>query len=226
MKCVALLSGGKDSVAAIDMAQQYGWEVIVALRMVPDEDDAWMFHTPNLNVVESIAECMGIPLVTANARPDPIDEVKDLEAALQKIKGEYGVEAVISGALASDYQRTRIDRIGHNLGLKTFAPLWHKKRETYLDSLFQAGYAMRFSRVAADGLTEDLAGAAFDASAVERMASMSSRPDIAGEGGEFETLVLDAPHFNRCVVVDAAEVEATVSRATWHVRRWHTEAKP
>lgn len=226
MKCVALLSGGKDSVAAVDMARQHAWDVPVALRMVPAEDDAWMFHVPNLDVVEGVAQCMDMEVVTAKARADPEEEVEDLENALRDIQGSHGVDAVISGALASDYQKTRIDRIGHRLGLKTFAPLWHKDRRTYVRGLIDGGYDIRFSRVAADGLGPEWAGARLDADALERLEGLRSRPDIAGEGGEFETLVLDAPHFRRRIVVDDSDVEATASRATWHVRTWHIEDKP
>ncbi len=225
MKCLALLSGGKDSVAAIDVANQHGWEVVAALRLLPAEDDAWMFHTPNLGVVEGIAEALGIPLLSAATRPDPEQEVEDLESAIAQAKESHGIEAIISGALASDYQKTRIDRIGHRLGLKTFAPLWHKNRRSYLDGLFAAGYDIRFSRVAADGLTEDWAGGALNPDAVSKMEAMSSRPDIAGEGGEFETLVLDAPSFRRRIVVDEYRVDASASRATWHVTKWHLENK-
>lgn len=225
MKCVILLSGGKDSVAAVEVARDHGWDVPVALRMVPAEDDAWMFHVPNLDVVEGVAECMGLELVTAAARADPEEEVEDLEAALRGIQESHGVEAVLSGALASDYQKTRIDRIGHRLGLKTFAPLWHKHRRTYVQGLIGGGYDLRFSRVAADGLGPEWAGAAFDADRLAKLEALRSRPDIAGEGGEFETLVLDAPHFTKRIIVDDADVEATASRATWHVTAWHTEAK-
>jgi len=225
VKCVVLLSGGKDSVAAVEVARQHGWDVVVALRMLPAEDDAWMFHTPNLDVVEGIADCMGLPLVTASARADPEAEVDDLEAALRRIRDEHGVDAIISGALASDYQKTRIDRIGHRLGLKTFAPLWHKAPHPYVQGLITAGYDMRFSRVACDGLDETWAGAALDAGALARLAVLRSRPNVAGEGGEYETIVLDAPHFTKRLVIDAADVEATASRATWHVRAWHTEDK-
>lgn len=223
MKCVALLSGGKDSVAAVEVARQHGWDVPVALRMVPAEDDAWMFHTPNLDVVEGIAECMDMELVTATSRPDPEDEVDDLEAALADVKTRFGVDAVLSGALASDYQKTRIDRIGHRIGLKTFAPLWHKRPLPYVQSLIAGGYDLRFSRVACDGMGSEWAGAALDAQALTHLQGIRSRPDVAGEGGEFETLVLDAPHFTKRIVVDEADVDATASRATWHVRTWHVE---
>lgn len=222
MKCLALLSGGKDSVAAVEVARGHGWDVPVGLRMVPQEDDAYMFHTPNLDVVEGVAQCMGMDLVTATARPDPLEEVDDLEQALAQAKQDFGINAIVSGALASEYQRTRIDRIGARLGLKTFAPLWHKHPGTYMDGLVRA-YDVRFSRVAADGLDQTWAGARLDEARLHTL--RSKRLHEAGEGGEYETLVLDAPHYEKRIVVDEATVSATASRSTWNVLAWHLEDK-
>lgn len=219
MRVIALLSGGKDSVAAVAVARQMGWDVVAGLRMVPKEDDAYMFHTPNLDVVDAIAHCLSMPLVTAAARPDPVEEVSDLEQALAQAKGDFHVDGIISGALASEYQRTRIDAIGHRLGLRSFAPLWHKDPPTYLRWLVAAGFDIRFSRVAAEGLDASWAGRRLDEAALGELAA--KRLHIAGEGGEYETVVLAGPGFSGRIVVDEADVEATASRATWHIRRWH-----
>ena len=221
MRVIALLSGGKDSVAAVEVARSHGWDVVAGLRMVLQEDDAYMFHTPNLDVVEAVAQCLDMPLVSASARPDPVEEVGDLEQALARAKEDFSLDGIISGALASEYQRTRIDRIGHRLGLRTFAPLWHKDPATYMAGL--TDWDVRFSRVAADGLDEDWAGARLDAARLEAL--RAKRLHIAGEGGEYETLVLDAPCYSSRIVVEDAKVEATASRATWRVQRWRLESK-
>ncbi len=223
MRCVALLSGGKDSVAAVDVARQRAWEVPVALSIVPAEDDAWMFHTPNLDVVRGVAQCLDLELVQAPCRTGPEEEVQDLEAALAALRDEWRIDAIISGALASDYQRTRIDAIGHRLGLKTFAPLWHVNPDSYMDGLVAAGYDIRVARAAADGLGPDWAGRRLDERALEELRQNPSRPHVAGEGGEFETLVVDAPPYSRRIVVDQAQVEASASRSTWLVQAWHLE---
>ncbi|MGB0651743.1 MAG: diphthine--ammonia ligase [Thermoplasmatota archaeon] len=224
MRCVALLSGGKDSVAAIDVARGHGWEVPVALCIVPAEDDAWMFHTPNLAVVDAVAQALDLELVRAPCRSGPEEEVADLETALAQVKEEHDVGAVVSGALASEYQRTRIDAIGHRLGLATFAPLWHVDPDTYMDGLVAAGYDIRIARAAADGLDETWAGRRLDAQALAELRANPSRPHIAGEGGEFETLVLDGPGYQKRIEVEEEEVEATASRSTWHVKRWRLSA--
>ena len=181
MRVLALLSGGKDSVAAVEVAQGHGWDVVAALRMVPAQDDAHMFHVPNLDLVPAVADCLGLPLLSAPARPDPDAEVEDLQTAIAAAMREYELDGIISGALASEYQRTRIDAIGHRLGLATFAPLWHKEPVAYVASLLHAGYDIRFSRVAADGLDASWAGARLDAPRLQALGGQ--RMHVAGDGG-------------------------------------------
>jgi diphthine-ammonia ligase len=222
VRVIALLSGGKDSVAAVEIAQGFGWDVVAALTMVPAADDAWMFHTPNLAVVRGVAQCLGLPLIEAACRSGALEEVVDLEKALANAKTQFSLDGMVSGALASEYQKTRLDAIGHRLGLKTFAPLWHKDPRTYLFSLFAAGYDIRFSRTSADGVPNAWVGERLDAAKVDAMERHSARPHVAGEGGEYETLVVAAPNY-RGRLDCKGHVEATASRATWVVDEWSVE---
>ena len=94
-----------------------------------------------------------------------------------------------------------------------------------MQSLFAAGYEIRFSRTAAEGVPNKWAGEPLDRSKVEAMAKHAAKPHIAGEGGEYETLVLDAPHYRRRLVVDDARIDSSANRATWIVEKWHTQEK-
>ena len=226
MRVLALLSGGKDSVCAVDVARGHGWDVAAALALRPAEDDAWMFHTPNLAAVAGVAECLGLPLVEAPVRTGQAEEVEDLQAAVKDAHDRFALDGIVSGALASEYQRTRIDRVGHRLGLKTFAPLWHKEPRGYLHGLLEGAWDIRFSRTAADGVPPAWAGQRLDPEKVDAMLAHRARPHVAGEGGEYETLVLDCPAYSRRLAVDRAHVDASASRATWIVDAWRTEPKP
>jgi uncharacterized protein (TIGR00290 family) len=206
-------------VAAVEVAQGFGWDVVAGLTMVPAQDDAWMFHTPNLGVVRGVAQCLGIPLLEAACRAGAAEEVADLETALAMAKRDLLLDGIVSGALASEYQKTRLDGIGNRLGLKTFAPLWHKDPGTYLRSLLSAGYDIRFSRTAAEGVPNAWAGQALDRAKVEAMERHPARPHVAGEGGEYETLVVAAPHYKGRLECKG-HVEASASRATWVVDSW------
>ena len=226
MRVIALLSGGKDSVCAVETARGFGWDVVAGLALHPAEDDAWMFHTPNLSVVQGVAECLGLPLVEAAVRAGQDNEVEDLEAALRSAKDQFRLDGLVSGALASEYQKTRLDLVGHRVGLRTFAPLWHKEPRAYVASLVSGGWDVRFSRTAAEGVPAAWAGQRLDEAKLEAMARHPARPHVAGEGGEYETLVVDAPCYSRRLVIERSTIEQTVSRATWKVLAWRTEAKP
>lgn len=225
MRVVALLSGGKDSVAAVEVAQGFGWDVVGALVLRPGKDDAWMFHTPALDAVAGVAECLGLPLLEARVREGPEAEVEDLEAAVKSACATWKADGLVSGALASEYQRTRIEAVGHRLGIKTFTPLWHKPPGAYLRGLLAGGYDIRFTRTAADGVPNSWCGERLDLGKVDAMERHKARPHVAGEGGEYETLVLDAPHYRRRLIIERARVESTASRATWVVGAWRTEPK-
>lgn len=217
MNVIALLSGGKDSVAAIEVAQNWGWNVVAAIKMVPAEDDAYMFHTPNLHVVDSIAHRLGIPLRSFPSRMDPEEEVDDLQGAIAATGKEFQANGIISGALRSEYQRTRIERIGYNLNLKSFTPIWHKESKGYMQHIVRA-YDIRFARTAAEGVPNAWAGTRVTQEKIDQMAQHSARPDICGEGGEYETLVLNAPHYTAPIEVEG-DVHETASRATWVVMK-------
>ncbi|HLE96319.1 MAG TPA: diphthine--ammonia ligase [Candidatus Thermoplasmatota archaeon] len=223
MNVAALVSGGKDSVFALHCMEMSGFDVTHVVRVVPRADDSWMFHVPNLGIVPLQAEAMGKPLVTIEVSGEAEREVTELETGLRGLE----VDALCSGAVASEYQRTRLDRVGHRLGFKTFAPLWHKRPRDVLETLIAARYDVRFAAVAAEGLGEEWLGRRLDPAAVEELEALRASRGVhaVGEGGEFETLVLDGPPFRRRVVVDLARREWRRDRGVWRVEAAHLEAK-
>jgi predicted ATP pyrophosphatase (TIGR00289 family) len=174
-----------------------------------------MFHVPNTDLAPLIAEALGIPLVVVETQGEKEHEVADLEAALAKLP----IEGFVSGAIASEYQRTRLEGIGHRLGLKSFTPLWHKRPEAVLETVSGPGWDVRFAAVAAEGLGEAWLGRRLDPDAARDLAALRARHGIhvAGEGGEFETLVLDAPCYQNRIDVARAEKDWRRDGGTWRV---------
>lgn len=206
MNVAALVSGGKDGILALHCAQSAGWDVTHLVTVRPRVPDSYMFHAPNTHLGGLIAEAVGAQLVDVETRGEKETEVDDLEGALRGLD----VDGFVSGALASEYQRTRLERIGHRLGLKSFAPLWHKRPEEVLATVSGAGWDVRFAAVAAEGLDERWLGRRLDRAAVRELADLHARHGIhvAGEGGEYETLVLDAPCYQK-------RIEPGDARAVW-----------
>jgi len=195
MKLACLYSGGKDSTFAIWYALNQGHSV--HLVSVFPEPESLMFHVPNLHLAPLSAESMGLPLSSIETTHKK--ELADLESLLSSLD----IEGVVSGALASDFQKTRIERICDSLSLKSFTPLWHIDPNAYLTSLLDGGFRTIFTSVSSDGLDQSWLGRELDQKAVRDLKKLDLH--IAGEGGEYETLVLDAPIFRKKLSIRSSE---------------------
>ena len=163
VKVATLLSGGKDSIYATYISLQYGWQITSAVAMTPI-NHSWMFHGVNSHVIPIISRNMGLPLFQTITSGQKETELADLEILLS----HKNIEGVISGAVASEYQRTRIEEICHRLSLKSFTPLWHKNQEQILWEMVHHGFKIIIVSVAAEGLGEEWLGRTIDKDCVNR----------------------------------------------------------
>lgn len=203
MRVAALFSGGKDSCYAVYLAQQQGWEVVSLLTVIPEAEDSYMFHHPNIRWASLQAQAMGIPIKTAESSGREEDELEDLEALMR----DEEVDGFVSGAIASDYQWSRLNGICHRLRKPLHSPLWRKNQSVLLEDMVHAGLEFMVVGVYAHGLDEGWLGKVVTSSAIKELERLRDRYSISvsGEGGEIETYVLDSPNFSRRIVVGKAE---------------------
>ncbi|MCQ1538891.1 diphthine--ammonia ligase [Methanocalculus taiwanensis] len=189
----ALTSGGKDSILAIQLALDEGLEVGYIVCVRPENPDSYMFHSSNLDAVHLIAERGGMEYVEIQTHGRKEEELIDLKRGLSELR----IDGIIAGAIESAYQYERVSEIARSLSLHVFSPLWQKDPEWIMDEVVRRLDAI-IVVCAADGLTEDILGAHIDAKLVERLKQLSrrNRIHIAGEGGEYETLALNAPFYS------------------------------
>ena len=210
MRLASLFTGGKDSTYATRLAVEGGDEVAYLVTMLPRRGDSWMFHTVNITLAQMVAKAVGIDQVSAATSGEKERELDDLKNTLRGLD----VDGVVSGAIASTYQRRRVDRICDELGLEHRAPLWGRDGRGLLEEMLSAGLFMVVTAVAARGLDQRWLGRVLDAAAVEELADLHRRfgVDLCGDGGEMETLVLDAHWFrSRLEIVRARSVWDGVS---------------
>lgn len=162
-----------------------------------------MFHYPNIKLIDLFAECAGLPLIKAETSGEREEELKDLKRVLQGLD----VDGVVSGAIASTYQKSRIDRICEKLGFVSIAPLWGKEQLELLREFIAAGFDAIITSVTAEGFGEKWLGRKIDEECIDDLVRLNAkyRINISGEGGEYESLVLDAPFFKRRIEVEEAE---------------------
>jgi len=221
MKVASLFSGGKDSVFAVYIAKQFGWEITNLITLQPEKQDSWMFHSINVHLTEKLAEAIDIPLTKKQTKGEKEKELEDLKDILKTLK----IDGVISGALASEYQRTRIEKICYELRIKSFTPLWHKNQELILRDQVRAGFKIIIVGVFAYGLDETWLGKIISEEAIDDLVNVTTKHtiNVAGEGGEFETLVLDGPIFKKKLVLDDVTKEWKRDNGTLIVKKAHLE---
>ena len=221
MKVAALFSGGKDSVFAIYIAKQWGWDISHLVTIHPKKQDSWMFHSVNIHLTEKLAEAIDIPLIKKQTKGEKEEELKDLKEVLKNLN----IDGVISGAIASEYQRTRIEKICHELEIKSFAPIWHKNQELILREQINAGFKIIIVGVFAYGFDETWLGKTIDGETIDAIIQLRKKYAIntAGEGGEFETLTIDGPIFKRKLVLDETSKEWKRDSGILKVNKAHLE---
>ncbi|MBR9675726.1 diphthine--ammonia ligase [Candidatus Woesearchaeota archaeon] len=208
MKLASLFSGGKDSNYSLYLMQKEKHEISCLVIMISENPDSYMFHTPAIELTRLQAQALGIPILEYVTKGEKEEELEDLRKALEQAKKRYGVEGVVTGALYSEYQRSRIQKICDEFGLKTFNPLWHKNQLAYMQELVSAGFEIVFTGVAAYGLDKSWLNKKIGVKEIKRLGELEEKFDInvAGEGGEFESLVLSGPNYDEKLVIEEAEI--------------------
>jgi ABC transporter with metal-binding/Fe-S-binding domain ATP-binding protein len=207
----SLFSGGKDSSWALYRALEDGLNVTRLVTVHPG-DDSYMYHVPATNLAALAAESIGIDLLEidpgdlgAEAATDSAAqgdaELEPLEAALRELVDEDELTGVTAGAVESEFQTSRIEAMCERLGIDLYAPLWQRDPIELAEEMLDAGFEILIVQVAAAGLDESWLGRRLDADALDELVDLNEQYGVhpLGEGGEFETLVVDGPHMARPV---------------------------
>ena len=198
MRLGVLFSGGKDSCYALELASEEH-EISCLITVNSDNKDSYMFHTPAIEWTKIQAESMGIPHLFGRTPGVEEDELKDLKILIKKAVSDYDIEGIVTGAIASVYQSTRIQQICADLNLWCFNPLWQSSQTELLLNLISGGYEICITAVAADYLDESWLGKYITVETISELLVLANKHKInpAGEGGEFETFVLNSPLYKK-----------------------------
>ncbi|WEL21912.1 diphthine--ammonia ligase [Halorhabdus sp. BNX81] len=213
---VSLFSGGKDSSWALYRGLEDGRPVERLLTVHP-AGDSYMYHVPATELARLAAESVDIPLLEvepadfgagdvtdAGAQGDR--ELEPLAAALDELDTELdgGIAGIVAGAVESEFQTSRIERLADRLDAELYAPLWQRDPVDLAEAMLEAGFEIRIVSVSAAGLDESWLGRQLDADALAELRELNAEygVHILGEGGEFETLVTDGPHMDRPIELE------------------------
>ena len=209
MSWAALTSGGKDSILSIQKAIDTGMDVRYLITARPKNRDSYMFHSSNLDVVRVIAKVAGMEYVEIETQGRKEEELADLESGLESLD----IDGVIAGAVASVYQADRVKAITDRLGLSLYTPLWHMDTELLLREVSERMDAIIIV-TAAEGLDASFLGAHINSDLIDRLKRVAAtqRINLAGEGGEYESLTLNAPFYLRPITYASSEIRSVFDR--------------
>jgi len=178
MKAVVLFSGGKDSTYALHHAISDGYEIEELIIIEPTEEDSYMYHIPVISWASLIAEAMEIKY--------SVYKLSDDMDSLKKVLQKYDVDAVVAGAIASEYQRSRIAKLCDELGFELYIPLWNMNQRALLEEMMLLNFRIMIVGVAVEGMDESFLGKIIDSEILRRLTELEKkyRINIAGEGGE------------------------------------------
>jgi len=213
-----LFSGGKDSTYAAYLASQRD-QLICLITVFPKSEISYMFHYPDLNWTRLQAEAIGIPQITQETPGIKEEELEDLASALHHAKETYQLDGIYTGALASSYQRERVEGVCKELGLQCISPMWGIDTEKHLKRLVRDGFVTMVVSVSALGLDRQWLGRIIDDVAVDELIALGRKfrfnPSL--EGGEGETFVLDCPLFKSKVEVQRAVIHWKHDTGTYEI---------
>lgn len=145
------------------------------------------------------------PMQPQQEQAEPVDETESLIPLLRRIlRAHPSATALVSGAILSTYQRTRIESVALRLGLVPLAPLWQypflptpvPRPAGLLEDVAAVGLEARIVKVASGGLDEGFLWGDLRNIVMRRRVESGVGMfggSVLGEGGEFETLVVDGP---------------------------------
>ena len=214
MRIAVLSSGGKDSSAAWWWAMCRGWDIVSIVTVDILDGDSHMFQVPSTQWVEQQAELAHVEWVNVSASGTVEDEINALELALY----DLDIDAIVSGALRSDFQKQRLECMCQRLNIHSFTPLWHQTPIEHLRGMIDAGFEIMLTSVSCEGLNHDWLGHVLTSSSLDDIQSLSvqHRFNVDGEGGEYETFVLGGPIWARSLTVEGEKYH-TASRGVFEI---------
>lgn len=189
-----LWTGGKDSALALFEAREAGYAVNRLVTFAPPQPD---FLAHPLPVLARQAEALGLPheVLTVN---EPHGE--NYRAHLRRLHSEESIATLITGDIAEVAgQPNWIRACCETTALRVFTPLWGRDRLALLKRLLALRFRVLVSCAKAPWFTPDWVGREIDEALIATLVSVRARThlDLCGEEGEYHTLVLDCPLFNR-----------------------------
>jgi diphthine-ammonia ligase len=202
MTAAVLWTGGKDSALALYRAARLN--VTELVTFVPPEAE---FRAHDLRLMAAQACAVGLPHRQMIVEP-PFDA--GYERAFRELRAS-GIERVISGDIAEVGGHPNfINAPAERAGIELELPLWGVDRHAHLEQIIALGFDVLLTYVNEPWLGPEWVGRRLDAQALAELSALSRDTglDVAGENGEYHSMVLGGPGWQHALRVEGRTVSA------------------
>ena len=197
MDVAILYSGGKDSTLAIEYALNKGYNIKYLLSVKPTRTDCFLFHYATVEHTKELANILGLKHILISC--DLADPIKEAELVKNVVLKEEKIDALILGGIG--LQLTQIGSLQKALlpsGMEVFAAHAGQDHDQIIKDMIDRGYEIIITQIASDGLKNWL-GKSLNKENFNSFVRDSVKYGfhVGGEGGYYDSLVVDGPIFNQ-----------------------------
>ena len=199
-RCMVSWSGGKDSCLAMYRAIQAGAKIERLVNMKIEDGMRSRSHGLRSGVIDAQANSLGVALESsATSWADYEDNFIEL---LIKLKAD-GIDVGIFGDIDLQEHLEWEEMVCKKAAIIPSLPLWKEDRLSLVREFIELGFVSKIVAVKDELLSSDYLGRALTMVLVEEFETNGI--DACGENGEFHTVVIDGPIFNKPIELSEGE---------------------
>ncbi len=190
-------SGGKDSCFALMQAMQQGYQPKVLLNVLNEEGKISRSHGIPSAILQAQAIAANLPIYLISSSWQAYEQ--NFIAALSQLKETYKTHYAVFGDIDLQPHRDWEEKVCAAVGLTAMLPLWQQDRKALVIQMLERGIETIIVSCN-EVMGEAFLGRTLSLAVVEELEKLGV--DVCGENGEFHTLVVNCPLFNKRLNVE------------------------
>jgi len=183
-------SGGKDSCLSLYYALKQGGIPKRLITMLIENGERSRSHGLALNLLKKQSESLNIPISTCATSWE--DYETNFITVLREIK-ESGINIGVFGDIDIDDHKKWVKKVCNKTNILEYLPLWKKPRRKIVQEFIDYGFKTIIVAVKDKLLGKELLGRELDKNLLKILEKRGV--DLAGENGEYHTMVTGGPIF-------------------------------
>jgi len=191
-------SGGKDSCFALMQAVKQGYIPFVLINMMNENGKISRAHGLPEAILQQQAAAMNLPLMTTSTTWNEYQ--KNFIATLHHAAAVHAMEVMVFGDIDLQAHRDWEEMVCAEAGISALLPLWQQDRKTLVMQMLDAGIESMIVSCNTV-LGEIFLGQQLSPALIISLEEKGV--DVCGENGEFHTVVVNCPLFNKAISLPA-----------------------